>query len=135
MTKIYLIDQDEALRILDVTELVEDVVLAVNRGEGQRYFPDVRGALCARQQGERVIVTCTNGRDWLPHRPLTRKQLVVLKLLGEGLTQAQIAFKLGLKVRTVRGHVASLKQKMNAQNMQHLLAKSVALGYLQPDLE
>lgn len=135
MTKIYLIDSEDNLHVMDMPETAEDVILAVNRKEGQRFFPGVNGSLYARQQGKSVIVTCSNDRSWMPHPALTRKQMVVLQLLGEGLTHAQIAFRLGLKVRTVRGHVASLKQKMNAQNMQHLLVKAVALGYIQPGLD
>jgi len=57
-----------------------------------------------------------------------------LALLGDGLTTAQIALKLGLSPRTIRGYVAGMKVKMRAHNIQHLVARAVAMGLVRPEV-
>jgi DNA-binding CsgD family transcriptional regulator len=51
-------------------------------------------------------------------------------LLGDGLTTAEIALRLGLRPRTVRGYVASMKARLDAHNIQQLVARAVAWGCL-----
>jgi DNA-binding CsgD family transcriptional regulator len=53
--------------------------------------------------------------------------------LGEGLTTAEIALRLGLRPRTVRGYVASMKARLDANNIQQLVARAVALGLFRPE--
>jgi len=65
---------------------------------------------------------------------LSRREQQVLVLLGEGLTTAQIALRLGLRPRTIRGYVANMKARLDAQNIQQLVARAVALGLFHPDI-
>jgi DNA-binding NarL/FixJ family response regulator len=46
---------------------------------------------------------------------LTRRQLDVLTLLGEGLTNAEIAQRLVVSTRTVEHHVAAVLMKLGAR--------------------
>ncbi len=47
---------------------------------------------------------------------LTAKEQVVLKLLGEGLSNGEIAENLSRSPRTIEHHVSSILQKMNVEN-------------------
>ena len=47
---------------------------------------------------------------------LTARQLEVLELVGEGLTDAEIAQRLVLSVKTVNHHVAAILAKLGVDN-------------------
>jgi DNA-binding NarL/FixJ family response regulator len=66
------------------------------------------------------------------HNPagLTRRQLEVLRLLGEGLTNAQIAGRLVLSVRTVDTHVAAVLAKLGLRSRREAPARAAELGVL-----
>ena len=53
--------------------------------------------------------------DWIA-QPLTRREIEVLQLLGEGLPNKSIAERLGISDQTVKFHVASLSAKLGASN-------------------
>ena len=61
-------------------------------------------------------------------RGLTERQLEVAQLLGEGLTNAEIAERLVLSVRTVDHHVAAVLQKLGVPSR-----SNVARALAQPD--
>ncbi|MFU8827797.1 MAG: LuxR C-terminal-related transcriptional regulator [Brevefilum sp.] len=50
------------------------------------------------------------------------------------MTTAEIALRLGLRPRTVRGYVASMKARLEAHNIQQLVARAVALGLFRPEV-
>src|SRR5207344_3429735 len=51
---------------------------------------------------------------------VTTREAEVLRLLGEGLPNAEIAQRLYLSVRTVEAHVSSLLGKLHARNRAQL---------------
>lgn len=57
---------------------------------------------------------------------LTYRQEQVLPLLLEGLTNAQIAEKIGISATTVKTHVGNLLKKHHVHNRRQLLAKTLA---------
>lgn len=59
-----------------------------------------------------------------PSQPLTPRELEVLELLAEGLGNKTIAWKLGISEHTVKFHIASLFDKLNASSR----AEAVAIG-------
>ena len=48
--------------------------------------------------------------------PLTGRQTEILALVGRGLTDAEVAARLGLSVRTVQSHIASARRTLGAGN-------------------
>jgi DNA-binding NarL/FixJ family response regulator len=54
----------------------------------------------------------------------------VLRLLADGLTNAEIAVRLVLSVRTVDSHVAAVLDKLGAPSRHDATAKAKAIGLL-----
>ncbi len=61
---------------------------------------------------------------------LTERQADVVRLLAEGLTNAEIAARLVLSVRTVDTHVAAILNKLDAKTRRDAVARAKALGLL-----
>jgi DNA-binding CsgD family transcriptional regulator len=61
-------------------------------------------------------------------RPLTRRECEVLGLLAEGHTNAEIAAKLVLSVRTVESHRANLQRKLGRKNRRELVSYALRHG-------
>jgi DNA-binding NarL/FixJ family response regulator len=61
---------------------------------------------------------------------LTDRQLEVLRLLTAGLTNAEIAGRLVLSVRTVDTHVAAILGKLEARTRRDAVRRAVDLGLL-----
>lgn len=61
---------------------------------------------------------------------LTARQIDVLRLLGDGYTNAQIASQLVVSVRTVDSHVAAVLAKLGAASRREAAAYAAELGVL-----
>ncbi|MFQ5997584.1 MAG: response regulator [Dehalococcoidales bacterium] len=61
---------------------------------------------------------------------LTRRELEVLKLASRGLGNQDIAAQLGIGVRTVRHHLASVFSKMGASSRTDAVLKALKHGWL-----
>lgn len=62
--------------------------------------------------------------------PLTPREIDVLRELAEGLTNKQIARKLGLSAHTVKFHVSAIYGKFGASNRAEATRTGARLGYL-----
>ena len=134
MTRVLIFKTPDAFVVMEVNAPAERIVRSINRGRWEDYLPDEHGPLYARQQGEVVVVTHSAPVPEEDLPKLSRRELQVLVMLGEGLTTAEIALRLGLRPRTVRGYVASMKVRLDAHNIQQLVARAVALGLFRPKL-
>jgi DNA-binding CsgD family transcriptional regulator len=134
MTKVLIFKVPDAFGVMDVNAPAERIVRAINHGRWEDYLPDENGPLYARQQGDVVVVTHSAPVPAEDLPKLSRREHQVLVLLGDGLTTAEIALRLGLRPRTVRGYVASMKARLEAHNIQQLVARAVALGLFRPEL-
>jgi DNA-binding CsgD family transcriptional regulator len=54
--------------------------------------------------------------------PLTEREFGVLDWLKEGKTNAQIGAILGISERTVKFHVANIREKLKASSRSHVVA-------------
>ena len=135
MTKVLIFKNSEGFGVFDVDAPPERIVKAVNQGKTEIYFPELHGRLFARQQSDVVVITGGEPDPTQKQVPqFSRREHEILILLGEGLTTAQIAFKLKLSQRTIRGYVAKMKKRLKAQNIQQLVARAVALGLFHPEI-
>jgi DNA-binding NarL/FixJ family response regulator len=62
--------------------------------------------------------------------PLTRRQLEVLSLMGEGLSNKAIAARLALRPHTVAWHVQAVLQKLEAHSKLEAVARATERGLL-----
>jgi DNA-binding NarL/FixJ family response regulator len=60
---------------------------------------------------------------------LTPQQVRVLLMLGEGLLNKQIAFKLGVSEATIKAHVSAILQKLSVDSRTQAV---IAIGKLDP---
>ena len=67
--------------------------------------------------------------DELARHGVTSREVEVLRLLGEGLSNAVIAERLYLSVRTVETHVSSLLSKLQVDGRGQLTALSATITY------
>lgn len=90
-----------------------DVVMA-----GQKYLP--KGHLAST-----VATVEVDGRK------LTRTQLEVLKRIGRGLRAKEIAFQMGLSIRTVESHKYMIMQVLHVHGTLELIALARTEGLLE----
>jgi LuxR family maltose regulon positive regulatory protein len=62
--------------------------------------------------------------------PLSERELEVLQLIAEGLTNREIASRLLLSVNTVKAHARNIYGKLDAHNRTQAVARARALGIL-----
>ena len=134
MTRVLIFKAPDAFGVLEVDAPAERIIRTINRGHWEVYLPNEHGPLFARQQGDVVVVTHNSPVPDEDLPKLSRREHQILVLLGDGLTTAEIALRLGLRPRTVRGYVASMKVRLDAHNIQQLVARAVALGLFRPEM-
>jgi DNA-binding NarL/FixJ family response regulator len=67
-----------------------------------------------------------------PPKPSAR-ELELLRLMADGLTDAEIAEKLSISVKTMRSRLHALRLKMQARTRTHLVAIAFRRGLLEID--
>ncbi|MFL7892673.1 MAG: LuxR C-terminal-related transcriptional regulator [Anaerolineales bacterium] len=102
---------------------------ALSRGISQEYvrrllaaFPNgghVRGGLLQNQPSGYELV-----------EPLSEREIEVLQLIAEGLTNREIANRLYLSLNTVKVHTRNIYGKLGVNNRTQALAKGRSLGFL-----
>lgn len=76
-----------------------------------------------------VILNAERGpRDAPPSKPLTRRQIQVLKLAASGRTISQIAMKLDISVRSAERHRANIKQLLGIHDSAGLVRYALRNG-------
>jgi two-component system response regulator NreC len=91
---------------------------------GRTYLSPELGAQPAIDRNRR------HGPDGPGGRELSRRELEVLKLIGRGHTNAEIANQLYLSVRTVESHRARIQQKLGRTGRAELVAHARGLGLI-----
>ncbi len=64
---------------------------------------------------------------------LTDRELQVLRLIGEGLTNRAIGSKLGISIKTVERHRTNLMAKLDAHSIVELVRTGIKIGVIELD--
>jgi LuxR family transcriptional regulator, maltose regulon positive regulatory protein len=62
--------------------------------------------------------------------PLSDREMEVLQLIADGLSNSQIADRLVISLSTVKGHASNVYRKLNVQNRTQAVARARALGMI-----
>jgi len=101
---------------------------------------EVLAAVMAVGQGL-VVLTQTQAERLLPGRPrrqdlprlieaLTSREIEVLRLMGDGLVNKEIAERLGISEHTAKFHVASILGKLQASSRTDAVAQGMRRGLI-----
>lgn len=119
--------------------LAPDAVLIVVTGIGdQRLLDAVSGcgvaAVCSKNTEPYVLMETllahVPGLLALECRRLPPRQLQVLRLMAQGMTNKQVAQRLGISPATVKTHMARLAEELGAINRTDAVARAKSLGVL-----
>ncbi len=91
------------------------------------------GKVLAPDIAAKVIAQATSGKPAAAAEqvePLTERELEVLRLAAQGLTNKAIAAELGLSDRTVQGHLANIYGKLAVASRTEAVTKALKLGWL-----
>jgi DNA-binding NarL/FixJ family response regulator len=100
----------------EATEALVDAIHAVQRGD--TWF------------SQSVLEKLSSGAQKVGEMALTTRELEILKLLRQGLTNKEIAYQLRIAERTVRFHVENLLEKLQARNRPEAVANAIRIGWL-----
>jgi len=64
---------------------------------------------------------------------LTEREMQILRLMADGLTDRQIATQFGIGRRTVSNHVSAILLKLRAMRRTEAVVKALRLGLLRTD--
>ncbi|MFM1997292.1 MAG: Transcriptional regulatory protein DegU [Planctomycetota bacterium] len=126
--------------MLTSSEDQDDVLAALDAGaagyitKGVRYM-ELKAAIREVHAGGQPIGEALAKRLAAHRRdsPLTPREMVVLRMLSDGLGHVEIAERLDISERTARAHVAAIREKLGATNAAQAIAKAFARGLLATD--
>lgn len=130
------------VRVLATSSVVEDWLVVEAMLAGAKGFVDRNsepGVLldALKRVGEGQLVLTQYHFELLMARKrlhLTERELEILSLVCEGLTNRQIAGRLGLRESTVRKYVEDLRHKFHARTRGEVCAKAYRLGLVREAL-
>ncbi|MFP5310532.1 MAG: LuxR C-terminal-related transcriptional regulator [Actinomycetes bacterium] len=125
---------------INVVDLREAVIAGVDSFVLSRASEsELRAAVTATAAGERVVppeVAVQLAASWRTEQPgpggdaVTPRELEVLQLLAEGMTNAEIGTRLGVSARTVKTHVQNLLAKLDTPDRTGAVARGFRLGLI-----
>ena len=104
-------------------ELV-DAIRAVRSGES------VLDPVVTRKLLERVVEQPDTVLNSQPPTPLTPREIEILELASEGLSNKDIANQLSLSLRTVKAHLTNIFSKMGCGSRTDAIIKGLKAGYI-----
>jgi DNA-binding NarL/FixJ family response regulator len=81
----------------------------------------------------RVVAQMTSGKPAAASEqvePLSERELDVLRLAGQGLTNKAIGLSLGISDRTVQGHMANIYGKLGVGSRTEAVTRALMLGWI-----
>jgi DNA-binding NarL/FixJ family response regulator len=93
-------------------------------------YPTIASARRAGTQADALIVASEADEGTALSEPLTPREIEVLELLAEGLSNKAIAAELGVSDQTVKFHVGSISGKLGAANRTDAVRLAVRRGLI-----
>jgi DNA-binding CsgD family transcriptional regulator len=106
----------------EAVDIYESAGATAYRERARRLLREAGGPVPRRRMAAAVP-------EELADRGITAREAEVLRLLGDGMSNADIASKLFLSVRTVETHVSSLLAKLHVRSRGQLTALSYAIAF------
>jgi DNA-binding NarL/FixJ family response regulator len=97
---------------------------------GEELICAIRAVLDGNTYVSASVAAHAIGHSAKPHYTPTDKQLRVLELLALGLRAKQIAYELGISVRTVESHKYAMMQELDVHGTLELVRKAEAIGVI-----
>ena len=117
------LDGEHRVRWLrEALDIYETAGATAHRDRIRSLLRDAGGSLPRQQQAPTAIP------DQLARQGVTARDAEVLRLVGEGKSNAEIAAALFLSVRTVETHVSSLLAKLQVRSQGQLIALSAGVA-------
>ena len=120
---------ERALALLNGDEVAQRTALALFEGLGARPAAEI-GRRRLRTRGVRNVSQGPRAATRANLRGLTNRELEVLSLLAEGLSNSQIAKRLSTSSKTIEHHVSAVLAKLNARSRAEAARKASELGLL-----
>ena len=122
---------DSSGRWFQYEPLFADMLRAMLAVEMPALIPELERRAADWYAARGMRTTGDDNERPAPER-LTEREWQILILIGEGLSNQQIADRLCIALGTVKGHVSHLLGKLAAQNRTEAVALARAHGYLAP---
>ena len=101
-------------------------VRAVAAGERHLHPRAIAAMLQHRQHGQHGL----RGESGRVAKALSARELTVLTLVAEGMTNHEVGADLGISADTVKTHIARTLDKLNARDRTHAVARALRLGLI-----
>ncbi len=137
-----------ATRVLVLTTFENDgyVVQALTAGASGYLLKDsqpeaIVSATLAILSGERVMAKSVSeqflnllagGSQKERYDGMTRREIEILRLLGQGQTNKEIAYRLKISQKTVRNHISNLYSKLGVRDRSQAVLYAVRKGLVEP---
>jgi LuxR family maltose regulon positive regulatory protein len=103
---------------------------ALEKGIAPDYVRQLLAAFPADQsENDSKAQTPTSEFDWV--EPLSERELEVLQLIADGLTNQEISTRLYLSPNTVKTHARNIYSKLGVKGRTKATAKARAMGLLE----
>jgi len=122
------VDEGESMRLLlvDCRWLIEKQ----KRGEDRQLIGYVDRLLAAFVQPAALPQSTVSHQQSAMVEPLSPRELEVLRLIAQGLSNDEISKRLFLALSTVKGHNLKIFGKLQVQNRTEAVARARELGWL-----
>jgi LuxR family maltose regulon positive regulatory protein len=104
---------------------------ALNRGVAPAFVRRLLAAFpAAETEPARPSLPEPDGQELI--EPLSEREIEVLQLVAEGLTNKEIASRLFLSLNTIKGHTRNIYGKLDVHSRTQAVARAQSLGLLPP---
>lgn len=122
---VFLTGSSSAAVLKQMADVQADAVL-LKDGSGADLLAQLRAVMA----GARVIPPAVAALIAQSEGLLTRREMQVVKLIGDGLSNAEMATLLSLSPKTVDKHRENLMRKLEVNSVAQLVLKAHAMGWL-----